>query len=147
MSAILPPTSSSPLNLCLHPELAHGGYSCFEPPLQVLPFWLQRAISCTERRPGWEGARAQVGLAVFGPFSPLGFHSASFSNCIFVCFLSCLVIFILLHVPSRLLTFYFAVFSTPEKLRHKTRPLVQLSWRAVARYFPLTSNNQLLFLP
>lgn len=72
MSPILPPAPSSPLNLCLHPELAHGGYSCIEPPLQVLPFWLQRAISCTKRRPGWEGAGAQVGLAVLALSLPLG---------------------------------------------------------------------------
>lgn len=72
MSAILLPTPSSPLSLCPHPELAHSGYSCSEPPLCLLPFWLQRAISCAEKRPGWEGAEAQVGLAVLAFPLPLG---------------------------------------------------------------------------
>lgn len=94
--------------------------------------WLGRRRST--RRPGG-----------FGPLSPLGLHSAWISFCIFVCFLCCLEIFHSSPRPSCFLTFYLSGFSAHEKLRHWTRPLV--FWQAVTRYFPLTSNNWLLFFP
>lgn len=93
--------------------------------------WLGRRRST--RRPGG-----------FGPLSPLGLHSAWISFCIFVCFLCCLVIFHSSPRPSCFLTFYLSGFSAHEKLRHWTRPLVQLSfgkqWPDISLWRPITGS-------
>ncbi len=41
-------------------------------PYTLLPFWLQRAISCVKKRTGWEGAGAEVGLVVLALSLPSG---------------------------------------------------------------------------
>lgn len=72
MSVIPLPTSSSPLNLRLHPELAHGGYSCLS------PLYKSSHSGCKEpfpvRRGGLAGREPErkSGLVVLALSLPLG---------------------------------------------------------------------------
>lgn len=68
------------------------GTAVWSPPPHHLPFSLQRAISCAEKRPGWEGAGGQVGP---NPFPPSGSNLPQllppqggyvFSRCLFFIF-------------------------------------------------------------
>lgn len=133
------------------PRVGPWWVQLFGAPLHLLLFWLQRAISCAERRAGWEGAGAEVSVVVLALSLPSGSILPHFLSVFLFPLLSCVSY---ASCSSRLLTFLlFGVFFFFLLLSHSTSDSLLSGthlasrYHPVTRYFPLTSNKRLLFFP
>lgn len=107
-------------------------------PSVTLLFWLQRAISCVEKQADGEGVGAGVSLVVLAFSPPRG--SSCFSFLLSFCPFPLPLVFYSL-CPSYFLLFHICTVTTPPN----SCSLLVSSYHPVTRYFPLTSNKQLLF--